>query len=145
MRGVNKAILMGNLTRDPELKDIGNGSSVCKFSVATGRQWKDQQGQMQEDVQYHNVVAWSKLAQISAQYLHKGSPVYVEGRIVTRKYTDKNQIERYSTEIVADNVVFLPSGNKQNSQPTTTSESVADDVEAGLNPPQQNYNDIFEV
>jgi single-strand DNA-binding protein len=112
VKGVNEVTLMGNLTRDPEVKETTNGTVVCKFGLATGRSWKDKNGEVQEDTEFHNVIAWSNLGKVAGQYLSKGSPAYIRGRITTRKYTDANQVEKYITEIVASDIVFLPSGNQ---------------------------------
>lgn len=104
---LNKAMIIGNLTRDPELKNTPSGLPVATFAVATNMIWKDQSGQRQEKVEYHNIVAWRKLAQICGQYLRKGSKVYVEGRIQTRDWTGQDGIKRYRTEIIADNLIML--------------------------------------
>lgn len=104
---LNKAIIIGNLTRDPELTAIPSGQKVCKFSVATNRVWKDKNGTRQELATYHNIVVWGKQAENSAQYLKKGQQVLVEGRIETRSWDDKNSGEKkYRTEIIADRVQF---------------------------------------
>jgi len=102
---LNKAMIYGNLTRDPEKKALPNGSSVCSFSVATNRVYNDRDGKKQEQTEYHNVVAFGKLADIMGQYLQKGRPVYIEGRITTRSW-DKDGQKQYRTEIIADNFQF---------------------------------------
>lgn len=102
---LNKAMIYGNLTRDPEKKALPNGSSVCSFSVATNRTYNDRDGKKQEQTEYHNVVAFGKLADIMGQYLQKGRPVYIEGRITTRSW-DKDGQKQYRTEIIADNFQF---------------------------------------
>ncbi|MCX6796731.1 MAG: single-stranded DNA-binding protein [Candidatus Falkowbacteria bacterium] len=104
---LNKAMIIGNLTRDPEVRNTPTGITVATFSVATNMIWKDQRGQKQEKVEYHNVVTWRKLAEICGQYLHKGSKVYVEGRIQTRDWVGQDGIKRYRTEIIADNLIML--------------------------------------
>ena len=104
---LNKAMIIGNLTRDPELRNTPNGNSVASFSVATNLIWKDQAGQRQERVEYHNVVAWRRLAEICGQYLKKGSKVYIEGRLQTRDWVGQDSVKRYRTEIVADNMIML--------------------------------------
>ena len=104
---LNKAILIGNLTRDPELTAIPSGQKVCKFGLATNRVWKDKNGVKQESVTYHNIVVWGKQAETSAQYLKKGQQAMIEGRIETRSWDDKTSGEKkYRTEIVADRVQF---------------------------------------
>ncbi|HSE35262.1 MAG TPA: single-stranded DNA-binding protein [Candidatus Paceibacterota bacterium] len=105
---INKALIYGNLTRDPELKALPSGSSVCSFSVATNRVWKDKNGAKQESTDYHNIVTFGRQAEIVAQYLKKGSGVFVDGRIQTRSWEGKDGTKQYRTEIVADNIQFGP-------------------------------------
>lgn len=108
---LNKAIIVGNLTRDPEINAIPSGQKVCKFSVATNRAWKDKNGVKQESATFHNIVVWGKQAETSAQYLKKGQQVMIEGRIETRSWDDKNSGEKkYRTEIIADRVQFGAKG-----------------------------------
>lgn len=110
---LNRATLIGRLTRDPELKSLPSGRSVATFSVATGRQWTDTNGQKQKQTEFHNVVAWSKQAEIAGQYLKKGMQIYVEGRLQTRDWTGQDGVKRVRTEIVVDNFIMLgsrPSG-----------------------------------
>lgn len=104
---LNKAMIIGNLTRDPEVRTTPSGVAVASFSVATSFRWKDQSGQFQERAEYHNIVAWRRLAEIVGQYLRKGSKVYVEGRIQTRSWDDQQGVKRYKTEIVADSMIML--------------------------------------
>ena len=104
---LNKVIIVGNLTRDPELTALPSGQKVCKFSVATNRVWKDKSGAKQESTSYHNIVVWGRQAETSAQYLKKGQQVMIEGRIETRSWDDKTSGEKkYRTEIIADRVQF---------------------------------------
>src|SRR3989344_3350669 len=105
---INKAIIYGNLTRDPELKSLPSGTVVVNFSVATNRTWKDKNGQKQEDVEYHNVVAFGRTAETINQYMKKGSGIYVEGRIQTRNWEGADGKKNYRTEIIADRVQFGP-------------------------------------
>lgn len=104
---LNKAMIIGNVTRDPEVRSTSSGQSVASFSVATNRRWTDQSGEQKEQVEYHNVVAWRKLADIVSQYLKKGAKVFVEGRIQTRSWDDQSGTKRYRTEIVAENMIML--------------------------------------
>lgn len=105
---VNKAILVGRLGRDPEVRVTGGGQSVASFSIATNERWKDKNsGEFKERTEWHNIVAWGKLAELCRDYLSKGSQVYIEGRLQTREYEDKDKIKRRTTEINADEVVFL--------------------------------------
>ncbi len=105
---INKAFIYGNLTRDPEIKALPSGMSVTSFGVATNRTWKNKEGVKQESVDFHNVVAFGKQAELIHQYLKKGSPVFVEGRIQTRSWDDKEGKKQYRTEIVIENFQFGP-------------------------------------
>ncbi len=107
MYSLNRATILGNVTRDPEVRQIPSGQTVCTFGVATNRAWTDSSGQKQEAAEFHNVVAWAKLAEICGQYLAKGRRVYVEGRLQTRDWEGQDGVRRYRTEIVADNVILL--------------------------------------
>ena len=108
MRGVNKAIVLGNLGQDPELKNLPSGSAVCSLSVATSERWKDKTtGEDKELTEWHRVSLFGRLAEIAAQYLRKGSQVYIEGRLRTRKWQDKSGADRYTTEIIADELQLL--------------------------------------
>ena len=105
---LNKAMIIGNLTRDPESRSLPSGQNVCNFGVATNRVWKNAQtGEKQQAVEYHNIVAWGKLADTCSQYLKKGSKVYIEGRLQTRSWDDQNGVKKYRTEIVAENMIML--------------------------------------
>lgn len=104
---LNRVQLIGNLTRDPELKQIPGGQSVASFGVATNFTWTDQSGNKQEKAEFHNIVAWRKLAEICGQYLKKGSKIFVEGRLQTRDWEGEDGVKRYRTEIVADNMIML--------------------------------------
>ena len=107
-RGVNKVILIGNLGRDPETRAMPSGASVCNVNIATSESWKDRQsGEQQERTEWHRVVMFNRLAEIAAEYLHKGSQVYIEGSLRTRKWQDKQGVERYTTEIVANEMQML--------------------------------------
>jgi single-strand DNA-binding protein len=107
---LNRAQIIGNVTRDPELRNLTSGQSVCSFGVATNMQWTDQQGQKQQRTEFHNVVAWGKLAEICSQYLGKGRKVYLEGRLQTREWEAQDGAKRTRTEIVADNMIMLDRG-----------------------------------
>lgn len=110
MAGVNKVILVGNLGKDPELRNTTSGTSVCEFSIATGESWKGKDGQMQERTEWHRIVVWGKLGENCAKFLSKGRQVFVEGRLQTRSWEDKDGNKRYTTEIVARDVQFLGGG-----------------------------------
>lgn len=112
---LNKAMVIGNLTRDPEVRNTPSGQMVASFSVATSQVWNDQSGQKQEKVEYHNIVVWRRLAEICSQYLRKGSKVYVEGRLQTREWTGQDGIKRYRTEIIGENMIMLDRAGAGNS------------------------------
>jgi len=108
MASVNKVILIGNLGRDPEVRYTPNGSAICNVSIATTRNWKSKDsGERQEETEWHRVVFFDRLAEIAGEYLKKGRPVYVEGRLRTRKWTDKDGVEKYTTEIYAEQMQLL--------------------------------------
>ncbi len=106
-QGVNIAIVLGNLTRDPELRYTPAGHAVCSFGVATNRSWTTAEGEAQDKTEFHNVVAWNKLAEICSQYLVKGQKVYIQGRLQTRNWEGQDKVRRSRTEIVADQMVML--------------------------------------
>lgn len=128
---LNKVLLIGNLTRDPELRSTPSGQSVANFGLATNRVWKDPQtGERREAAEFHNIVMWRRLAEIAGQYLRKGSKIFVEGRLQTRSWQDQNGNKRYTTEIVAENMQMLdrkpqgttpfqPSASQAPAQPQT--------------------------
>jgi len=107
MASVNKVILIGNLGKDPELKYTPSGAAVTNFSMATTDRWKDKDGNSQERTEWHNIVLWGRQAEIAKEYLSKGRSVYIEGRIQTRTYDDKDGNKRYFTEIVGERMQFL--------------------------------------
>lgn len=109
MRGINKVILVGNLGKDPEVNHLESGVAVAKFTLATSENYLDKTGNRVEQTEWHNVVCWRKLGEIAEKYLKKGSKVYVEGKIRTRNYTDKDNQKKYFTEIIADSFVMLDS------------------------------------
>ncbi len=104
---LNKAMIIGNLTRDPEVRNTPSGVAVASFAVATNLIWTDQSGQRQERVEFHNVVAWRRLAEICGQYLRRGSKVYIEGRLQTRDWVGQDGMKRYRTEIITENMIML--------------------------------------
>jgi len=107
MASVNKVILIGNLGKDPEIRYMPGGDAVCNITLATTETWKDKNGEKQEKTEWHRVTFYRKLAEIAGEYLKKGRPVYVEGRLETRKWTDKAGVERYTTEIIANEMKML--------------------------------------
>ncbi len=107
MASVNKVILVGNLGRDPEVRYAPSGAAVCNLSIATTRKWKDKSGEKREETDWHRVVAYERLAEIAGEYLQKGAPVYIEGRLKYGKYTDKEGVDRYTTDIVVTDMQML--------------------------------------
>jgi single-strand DNA-binding protein len=126
---LNKVLLIGNLTRDPELRSTPSGQSVANFAIATNRVWKDpQSGEKKEAVEFHNIVMWRRLAEIAGQYLRKGSKVFLEGRLQTRSWQDQSGAKKYMTEIIAENMQMLdrkPQGGApfQSAAPTMPSQA----------------------
>lgn len=110
-RSLNKVMLIGNLTRDPNLRFTPNNTAVCSFGLATNRTWSSDGGDKQESVEFHNIVAWSKLAEICSQLLHKGDKAYVDGRLQTRSWQSEDGNERRVTEVVIENMIMLRSSN----------------------------------
>lgn len=115
MASVNKVILIGNLGQDPEKRFTGSGAAVTTFSIATTDRWNDKQGQKQERTEWHRIVVWGQQAENCAKYLSKGRPVYIEGRLQTRQWDDKDGNKRYTTEVIAQRVQFLgsPTGGQR--------------------------------
>ncbi len=128
MAGVNKVILVGNLGKDPEVRYLDNGVAVANFSLATTENYKNKAGERVSQAEWHNVVLWRGLAEVAEKYLKKGASVYIEGKIKTRKWEDKEGNTRYNTEILADNMTML--GGKQSQQenvaPTPAADTTAD-------------------
>ncbi len=131
-RSLNMVQIIGNVTQDPEMRQIPSGASVCTITVATNRSWKDAGGQMQEETEFHNVVLWRGLADIAGQYIRKGTKVYVRGYLKTRSWEAQDGAKKYRTEIVGDDLLLLspkkdgaPAGNSefkiQNSESSPTS------------------------
>ncbi len=132
---LNKAIVIGNLTRDPEIKALPSGVKVASFSVATNRVWKDKNGVKQENVDYHNVVVFGRQAEIVGQYMKKGSSILVEGRMQTRSWEDAGGVKKYRTEIIADRIQFGPrkeggaTGGNYSPEPASDDKKALDTIE----------------
>lgn len=137
---LNKVMIIGRLTRDPEIRTTPNGSNVASFSVATGFTWTDQQGQKKEQTEFHNVVAWRKLADIIGQYLKKGSQIYLEGRLSTRSWEGTDGKKNYRTEIVVDNMIML--GRPGNNPSTPSASPTSASAEAEQPAPKNDVPDI---
>ena len=120
MASVNKVILVGNLGRDPEIRYTAEGSAVCNFSIATTSSWKDRtSGEKREETEWHRIVLYNRLAEIAGEYLRKGRPVYVEGRLRTRKWTGQDGQERFTTEIIAEQMQMLGGRDGEAQQPNS--------------------------
>ena len=130
MAGVNKVILVGNLGKDPEVKYLDNGVAVANFSLATTENYKNKEGERVSQTEWHNVVLWRGLAEVAEKYLKKGASVYVEGKIKTRKWEDKEGVTRYSTEILGENMTML--GGKSSSEGTIEHASESEDPKDDL-------------
>lgn len=138
---LNKVMLIGNVTRDPEVRTTPSGQNVATIGVATNRRWTDQSGQKKEEVEFHNVVAWRKLAEIVGQYVKKGSKIYVEGRLRTRTWDDQSGQKRYRTEIIAENMIMLDRAGQSGQSAANTSDEAAQ-PEPTSNEPEINVEDI---
>lgn len=126
VRSLNKVMLIGNLTRDPNLRYTPNNTAVCSFGIATNRSWTPADGgEKQERVDFHNIVAWSKLADICGQLLHKGDKIYVEGRLQTRDWKGQDGTDRRITEIVIENMILLRSANGRSEQGAEVAEEAS--------------------
>ena len=125
MAGVNKVILVGNLGKDPEVKYLDNGVAVANFSLATTENYKNREGERVSQTEWHNIVLWRGLAEVAEKYLKKGANIYIEGKIKTRKWEDKEGVTRYSTEVLADNMTMLggrPTSSEDKIDETSKSE-----------------------
>ena len=132
MAGVNKVILVGNLGKDPEVRHLDNGVAVANFSLATTENYKNKAGERVSQTEWHNIVVWRGLAEVAEKYLKKGASVYIEGKIKTRKWEDKEGNTRYNTEILADNMTMLggkPSSESSAPSSVPTPDSTADKAE----------------
>lgn len=129
MSGINKVILVGRLGKDPEMKTVGQNSTVTQFTMATSENWTDKNGQKQERTEWHRVVVWGKLAEICGKHLAKGRQVYIEGRLQTRDWEDQQGQKRYTTEIIANTVQFLGAAGEQRSNGFAANNGGENDVQ----------------
>lgn len=134
---LNRAQLIGNLTKDPESRQTPNGANVCSFSVATNYAWKDANGEKKEKVEFHNIVAWGKLAEICQQFFKKGKKVFVEGRIQTRDWEGDDGVKRYKTEIVAENAIIMSPREDGEQRPYTPQTSRNESSNKNSDPSEQ--------
>jgi single-strand DNA-binding protein len=151
-KSLNRVQLLGNLTRDPELRYTPSGTAVCSFGIATNRSWKTDDGQTHDESEFHNIVAWNKLAEICSQFLVKGRKVYVEGRLATREWTGQDGQKRNRTEIVIDDMILLdskgapaashgaPVGGSAQSAEVTAPKAVSKKVEPKVK--EEDVNDV---
>ena len=139
---VNKAILIGRLGRDPEVRHMPNGDAVCNFSIATDETWKDQHGQKQERTEWHAITLYRRMAEVAGQYLKKGSQVYIEGRIQSRKYTGKDGVERTAYEIIGNEMKMLGGKAEGSSESVNTAEPPAPPRRQDSAAPAQPVDDI---
>ena len=136
MSGVNKVILVGNLGKDPEVRYLDNGVAVANFSLATTENYKNKQGERVSQTEWHNIVFWRGLAEVAEKYLKKGDSVYVEGKLRTRRWEDKDGNAKYTTEILADNMTML--GNKR----STTSEELSNTNSSDISNTNETEDDL---
>ena len=144
MASINKVIIVGNLGRDPENRYLPSGEQVTSIAVATTDRWRDKaSGEQKEQTEWHRISFFGKLAEIAGQYLKKGSQVYIEGRLRTRKYTDKEGIDRYQTEIIADTMKML--GSRQEGQQSTGRNSYSEAKQTGRRAAPSDYDDSSDI
>lgn len=142
MAGLNKVMLIGNLGKDPEVKNLDNGAKIATFPLATSETYKDKEGVRQTRTEWHNLVLWRGLADIAENYLHKGSQVYIEGRLSTRKWEDKEGNTRYTTEVIGDNLVLLGRpGDGSSGSVNPVSSNVQTDTSEGASTASVNLQD----
>ncbi len=139
---LNKAMIIGNLTRDPEVRTTPQGTPVTSFGVATNFVWTDANGQRQEKAEFHNVVAWRRLAEICGQYLKKGSKVYIEGRLQTRDWEDQQGVRHYRTEIIAGNMIML---DRAGQRPEASSSPAPADDQPGPDEPVEEEIKVEDI
>ena len=138
---VNKVILVGNLGKDPELRYTASGTAVVTFSLATTERYKDRDGAQQEKTEWHNIVAWRQLAEICGKYLHKGKQIFIEGKIQTRSYDDRDGNKRYITEIVADQMQMLGRAGEDSGRSSQTIPQGPEPTVSSFDDPQGNPDD----
>ena len=148
MASVNKVIVLGRLGKDPELRYTQGGTAVCSMSVATSEKRKDNQGNTQENTEWHRIVVWSKAAENCSKYLAKGREVYIEGRLQTRSWEDNNGQKRYATEIIANQVQFIgsaPQGQQQQQQQRPEFKDNGQFANHNSSPPPQDHGSLDDI
>ena len=144
MSGINKAIVVGRLGSDPEVKTTSGGHNVARLSVATTEKWSNAEGQRQERTEWHRVVVWGKMAEICGRYLSKGRQIYVEGRLQTRSWEDQQGVKRYSTEIVARDIQFLGDAARSHDNQGDRASSTHSNGEVSASKPAFNAEQNFD-
>lgn len=142
-RSLNKVQLIGNLTRDPELRYTPSGTAVCSFSIATNRSWTNDTGEKKEEVEYHRIVSWNKLAELCSQFLTKGRKVFVEGRLSTRSWTAQDGTQKQTTEIVISDMILLDS-RKTGTQDQASTEEVPEEEPSAKQSPKNKKEESHE-
>jgi len=137
--GVNKVILIGNLGNDPEIRYMPNGKAVANISIATSESWKDQQGQKQEKTEWHRLTMYDKLAEIMGEYVKKGDKIFIEGKLQTRKWQNKEGVDMYTTEVICDQMQML--GGNGNPQPQQNSKPASQHQAPQSNSTEPDFND----
>jgi len=154
MRDLNKVMMIGNLTRDPELRSIPSGQSVASFAIATNRSWNDAAGQVQKAVEYTDIVAWGKLAEVASQIMKKGRRIYVEGRLQTRNWEGQDGVKRYKTEVIASDLIVLDrpqsmgwNNNSENTEtaPDASATSMTAEPVGAVSSPKSDEIDIEDI
>ena len=141
MAGINKVILLGNVGRDPEIRSLENGGKVAQFSLATNENYKEKDGNCKEQTEWHNIVAWNYQADKAEQFLHKGAQVYIEGKIRTRQWTDKENVIRYTTDIIAEKILLLGRKNEGQNFPPIPDENNYVKPKSSTTTPDSNINE----
>lgn len=141
MASLNKVMLIGNLGKDPEVRFTGGGQAVANFPIATTEKWKNKEGTWEEKTEWHNIVVWGKLAELCREYLHKGRSAYIEGRLQTRSWQDKDGNKRYTTEVIAQTVQFLGGKNAGDSGPRDAGPSPSQAPSSQEGPPAFNEDE----
>jgi single-strand DNA-binding protein len=142
-RSLNKVQLIGNLTRDPELRYTPNGTAVCSFGLATNRSWKTDAGERHDEAEFHNIVAWNKLAELCSQFLVKGRKVYVEGRLATRTWTGQDGAQRNRTEIVISDMILLDSNRPASGVAAVPAEQSVEEASREAKEPKETKKPSF--
>ncbi len=145
MAGVNKVILLGNLGRDPEVRHLENGRAVANFSIATSETYKNKQGEKVTNTEWHNIVLWTPLAEIAEKYLTKGNQVYIEGKLTSRSYEDKEGVTKYITEVVGREMTLLGGPRNEGSDSSASSQKQEASSEISMEPVANDSNEVDDL